>query len=155
MKYDELNKKYEELLVENIRLKKLLQKNGIAFVGVINSSGKDKPVLESIISMKSTSQEKIELFKSLFVGRNNVVAKRWESSTGKTGYSPYCLNEWQAGICEKPRVKCKVCKTKNFVGLNHKVIENHLKGNCTIGLYPLMEQDLCKFLVMDFPSLTL
>jgi superfamily II DNA or RNA helicase len=135
---------------ENIRLKKLLVQNGIDFEQKQNKPIDDNPVLESVISLKSSSQEKVKLFKSLFVGRSNVVAKRWESNTGKTGYSPYCLNEWQSGICEKPRVKCKVCKAKNFVGLSNKVIENHLKGNSIIGLYPLMDQDLCKLLVMDF-----
>lgn len=150
MKYEELNKKYEQLLDENIRLKKLLKKNGIIYEEAISSSVKKQLSLESVINIKSTSQKKVELFKSLFVGRTNVVAKRWESSNGKTGYSPYCMNEWQSGVCEKPRVKCKVCKAKNFVGLNHKVIESHLKGNITLGLYPLMEQDFCKLLVMDF-----
>ncbi|MBI9011141.1 MAG: DEAD/DEAH box helicase family protein [Clostridiales bacterium] len=150
MKYEELNKKYEQLLDENIRLKKLLKKNGIVYEEAISSSVKEQSSSESVINIKSTSQKKVELFKSLFVGRTNVVAKRWESNNGKTGYSPYCMNEWQSGVCEKPRVKCKVCKTKNFVGLNYKVIESHLKGNVTLGLYPLMEQDLCKLLVMDF-----
>lgn len=150
MNYEELKRKYDDLLDENIRLKKLLCENGIVFEEVANQVAKAKPIYEADINIKSASQKKVELFKSLFVGRHNVVAKRWQSSTGKTGYSPYCMNEWQSGICEKPRVKCKVCKAKNFVRLDNKVIENHLKGNCVIGLYPLMDQDLCKLLVMDF-----
>ena len=42
----------------------------------------------------ATPQEKIELFKSLFIGRKDVFAKRYyNTKTGQGGYVPVCHNE--------------------------------------------------------------
>lgn len=37
--------------------------------------------------------DKICLFMSLFKGRDDVYAKRWQSKDGRSGYAPVCLNE--------------------------------------------------------------
>ena len=42
----------------------------------------------------STRKEKIDLFRSLFRGREDVYAVQWENRKGKSGYSPACANEW-------------------------------------------------------------
>jgi TOTE conflict system, Archaeo-Eukaryotic Primase domain/ParD-like antitoxin of type II bacterial toxin-antitoxin system len=61
---------------------------------------------------RSSTGEKVELFRRLFRGRTDVYPVRWESkTTGKTGYAPACGNEWLAGICGKPRIKCADCNT--------------------------------------------
>jgi len=53
------------------------------------------------INKLSPPQEKIDLFLSLFSGRTNVYAKRWESiKTGKSGYSPDCSSAWTP-LCPK------------------------------------------------------
>ncbi|MFB3040467.1 MAG: hypothetical protein ACE1ZS_01515, partial [Candidatus Poribacteria bacterium] len=50
-------------------------------------------------SKKLTKQEKLEYFRSLFRGRTDVFAKRWEKWDGsKSGYSPACRNEWVPGV---------------------------------------------------------
>jgi hypothetical protein len=55
----------------------------------------------------SPPEAKIALFRSLFRGRDDVYARRFESRrTGKSGYAPACGNEWVRGVCEKPRIKC-------------------------------------------------
>jgi hypothetical protein len=37
---------------------------------------------------------------SLFKGRDDVYAKRWESKDGtRSGYSPACRNEWKRDLC--------------------------------------------------------
>jgi len=61
------------------------------------------------INNHSPPEIKITLFRSLFKGRENVYATRFESrKTGKSGYRPVCRNEWVRGICEKPRIRnCK------------------------------------------------
>ncbi len=47
------------------------------------------------VSNNSHSDEKIKLFRSLFRGREDVFALRFESKrTGKSGYQPACRNEW-------------------------------------------------------------
>ncbi len=39
-------------------------------------------------SVNLTTPQKIELFRSLFCGRDDVYAARWESPDGRHGYSP-------------------------------------------------------------------
>src|SRR3954467_15529261 len=40
------------------------------------------------VTAKSSPDEKVKLFRSLFRGREDVYAVRWEGRNGKTGYSP-------------------------------------------------------------------
>jgi superfamily II DNA or RNA helicase len=94
--------------------------------------------------------EKIRLFMSLFKGRDDVYAKRWEGKEGRSGYAPVCLNEWKPGFCGKPEVKCPSCKHRSYAPLDEKVIEAHLRGNLVAGIYPLRQDEKCHFLAMDF-----
>lgn len=42
-----------------------------------------------------SNEEKIQIFKDIFKGRTDLYAKRWTSNkTGKSGYSPVCINEF-------------------------------------------------------------
>ena len=76
---------------------------------------------------------------------------RWESkTTGKSGYAPACANEWRAGVCEKPRIKCGDCGNRLLIPLSDAVIYDHLAGEHTVGVYPLLEDDTCHFLAVDF-----
>lgn len=98
----------------------------------------------------ATTKEKISLFRRLFSGREDVFALRWESSKGGSGYSPACGNEWKRGICEKPRVKCGECPRRTLLPINDQVIFDHLSGKHVIGVYPLLIDDTCRFLAVDF-----
>ena len=102
------------------------------------------------VNQQSRSEAKIDLFMSLFRGRTDVYAKRWQNSNGKSGYSPACLNEWKSGICNKPRIKCYECSNKSFEILNDSVVEEHLSGKITAGLYPMCQDDTCYLLAIDF-----
>ena len=63
----------------------------------------------------ASPNEKIELFKSLFIGREDVYAKRlFNAKTGKSGYVPVCANEWVQGVCDKKKYKCNSCPSKSF-----------------------------------------
>lgn len=103
------------------------------------------------LNQNSTNQEKIQLFLSLFKGRNDVVAKRWRN---KPGYSPYCFNDFVPGVCYKPKIKCSDCKNSAFAKLDEEQIEKHLRGEHVLGLYPLTKEDTCYLLVMDFDKAT-
>ena len=47
------------------------------------------------IDQSSTNAEKIALFRTLFVGREDVFARRYENvKKGTSGYSPCCWNQW-------------------------------------------------------------
>lgn len=53
---------------------------------------------ETAVHQQSTSSVKIALFRSLFGGRDDLYARRFESrKTGKSGYAPACANEWVRG----------------------------------------------------------
>lgn len=93
--------------------------------------------------------EKLSLFMSLFSGRTDAYARRWESRQGKAGYSPVCRNEWKAGACRKPTVKCGQCKHRQYNELTTQVIEDHLRGRITVGIYPLFPDETCLFLAID------
>jgi len=138
----------ETLKAENKRLIDLLEEHGIAWQQGEQSIG--LPSRESIQS-HLTPQQKVNLFRELFRGRNDVFPIRWESkSTGKSGYSPACDNEWRPGVCEKPRIKCSDCDHRLLTPVTDKVIYDHLAGVQTVGVYPLQIDNSCVFLAVDF-----
>ena len=102
-----------------------------------------------------SSEEKIQIFMNAFKGRTDLYAKRWTSNkTGKSGYSPVCKNEFSLYKCDKPRVKCSECPYRELLPLTEDVVKKHLKGEITIGIYPLLPGDLCNFLAIDFDKST-
>ncbi len=104
----------------------------------------------------ATPDQKIELFKSLFIGREDVYAKRfYNMNSGKSGYAPACANEWVRGICDKKQYKCVDCPNKSFIAVNNRVIFNHLKGDDehfrdVIGTYVMLPDETTRFLAIDF-----
>jgi len=151
-KITELENKIQSLDIERAALTKQLNtlKN-------LNSQN-----LFTSVTQYSSATEKIQLFKNLFRGREDVYPKRWENTkTGKSGYSPACANEWKAGVCEKGKtqIKCSVCKNRSYLPVTDQVIQNHLSGidshnsypaNFVIGVYPLLTDERCWFLAIDF-----
>ena len=119
---------------------------------------------EPTVINSSPQIEKISLFRSLFKGREDVFPKRYENTkTGKSGYQPSCSNEWVKGICEKPRINCADCDSRSFIPVSDAVIESHLKGfdknhysnrDYTIGVYPLLLDETCWLLAVDFDKTT-
>ena len=102
-----------------------------------------------------SSEEKVRIFMEVFKGRTDLYAKRWTSNkTGKSGYSPVCKNEFSTYKCDKPRVKCNECPYRELLPLTEEVVLRHLKGEITIGIYPLLPNDLCNFLAIDFDKKT-
>jgi hypothetical protein len=93
----------------------------------------------------------VALFRHLFRGRDDVYALRWQSnSNGRSGYAPACANAWRPGICEKPRISCRDCNHRELLPLSDAAIYGHLAGDHTIGLYPLLENDTCHLVAVDF-----
>ena len=131
------------LRAENARLIGLLNVHGIAW-----RASEPTPVPGATPQL--TTDEKVALFRRLFRGRVDVYPVRWESKAGKTGYSPACANEWRAGVCEKPRIKCSDCGHRLLMPLADQTIYDHLAGRHTVGVYPLLKDDSCHFLAVDF-----
>ena len=104
---------------------------------------------------RSPTRDKIALFRTLFGGREDVYPRRWENAgKGKAGYAPVCANEWKPGVCHKPRVRCGVCPNQAFVPVTDEAVEGHLRGRHTLGVYPMLGDDTCRFLAADFDKET-
>jgi superfamily II DNA or RNA helicase len=137
----------DALRVENARLVALLDQHGIEW-RIASAQAETEAATEQ--SRLSTMQ-KVALFRRLFRGRPDTYPVRWESKTsGKSGYAPACANEWRAGVCEKPRIKCSDCGYRQLIPLADAIIYAHLAGEHTIGVYPLLDDDTCHFLAVDF-----
>jgi len=139
----QLLERIKELEAENTELRKRL--------------GEDvTPIEKAPTAMLNLSlQEKVNLFRSLFKGREDVFARRWYSKTsGKAGYQPACQNEWTP-LCDKRTFKCGDCPNRKFSPLTDNDIYRHLEGKDVdgrdvIGLYVLNEDNTCHLLCTDF-----
>jgi superfamily II DNA or RNA helicase len=100
-------------------------------------------------------EEKVRLFRQLFRGRGDVFPTRFVSKkTGKPGYAPACTNKFVRGVCELPRVKCSECPNQAFVPRDDAAVLAHLQGRHVMGVYPLLEDETCWFLAVDFDKST-
>lgn len=165
MDYKTLYSKYMKVLQENKQLKKQIAvlKNikeyraldadyNLAIISNKHQSTIDVNFSDKInqVNDQSTPKEKIALFKEMFVGRKDVYAKRWNSKKGTSGYSPVCLNEWVSGLCNKPIARCSSCNNSNYDEFNEEAIDRHLRGFEVYGIYPLLINEMCRFLAIDF-----
>ena len=139
-------------IVAKINTLRSVQSEGSAATKAVLSGKAGDP-----IDRNSTIEKKIALFRRLFAGRSDVFPIRWENrATGRSGYAPACANEWQRGICEKPRVKCSVCQNQAFLAVDDASIERHLRGTAVngapfvMGVYPMLADNTCSFLAADF-----
>lgn len=109
------------------------------------------------VTHSSPPAVKVALFRSLFRGREEVHARRFESrKTGRTGYSPACGNEWVQGVCDKPKVRCADCNRQLWLPVTDTVVAWHLSGRddrgqpFVMGVYPMLLDEHCHFLAVDF-----
>ena len=114
-------------------------------------TGADGPVTN-----QSPSADKINLFRALFRGREDVYPRRFESrKTGRAGYQPACANEWVRGLCNKPRIKCAECANRRLLPVTEDVVRQHLSGQdaqgreFVMGLYPMLSDETCYLLAVD------
>ncbi|HEV2486284.1 MAG TPA: DEAD/DEAH box helicase family protein [Terracidiphilus sp.] len=147
----------QRLREENLRLRRLLTAHGIAVP--LSASEDDRLTQPQEPAAAETKEERarkrIALFRGLFRGREDVYARRWENPEGRHGYSPAALKDWKAINSSKPEDRKKVDKdTRRFLPLTDTVIEGHLLGKETVGIYPLLQDETCWFLAVDFDKKT-
>ena len=148
--YQELLAAYNKLLMEN----ELLHKEIDRLQSLLSSKGASLtlPAIKQHLSLK----EKVDVFRNLFKGREDVFARRWYSRTsGKSGYQPVCRNEWDRQLCDKKRYKCTECPNRSFKPLEYEDIYRHLEGKSpdgqdVIGAYAILADNTCNFLCADF-----
>lgn len=104
-------------------------------------------IADARIDTRSTESEKIALFRDLFRGRDDVYAYRWEGRDGRTGYSPALRPgaKRQKGQRPDPSI---------LLPFDDEVVQSHLLGQRVIGIYPLLDDETCWFLALDFDKST-
>lgn len=132
---------YKELQNENQYLKEVIAK--LMHKDSVDSSAK-------VLTKRSPLVERIHLMMQLFKGRNDVYALRWQSKSGSSGYTPACALEWQKPLCQKPLIKCSECQQRKLLPLTAEVLMEHIQGKKTVGVYPILQNNVCMFLAIDF-----
>jgi len=100
--------------------------------------------------MNENQTQQIQLFKSVFKGREDVFAVRWENGK-KSGYMPaysydpylYRAHKMRGGTFQN-------YSDKTYLHLSDKEIEKHLKGEQLVGIYPLLQDNTSWFIAADF-----
>ena len=103
------------------------------------------------LDAQATPADKVRLFRALFRGREDIFPTRFTSKkTGKAGYAPACTNKFVRGVCDLPKVKCSECPNQAFTPVDERMVLDHLRGRHVMGVYPLLEDETCWFLAIDF-----
>jgi hypothetical protein len=142
---------------ENARLRRLLTVHSIPIPQLPAENPPPTKTVEpaSPVDKEERARQRIALFRSLFRGREDVYARRWENADGRHGYMPVVVKDWKAinRSCPEDRKKVDL-KTRKFIPLTDAVIESHLLGKETIGVYALLPDETCWFLAADFDKAT-
>ena len=95
-------------------------------------------------------QEHINLFRSLFKGREDVFAVRWEKGN-KSGYMPaYFYDSYRFRAHKMNGGTFQNFTEKSYLKLTDEQILKHLEGFRHIGIYPLLQDNTTWFLAADF-----
>jgi len=142
---------------ENARLRRLLAAHSIPIPQFApENPPPTKPVeMAPPVDREERARQRITLFRTLFRGREDVYARRWQNDDGRHGYAPAAVKDWKAINKSRPEERKKVDqKTRRFLPMTDAVIENHLLGKETVGVYPLLPDETCWFLAADFDKKT-
>ena len=131
-----------QLQAENSRLTRMLELNPVlaappdpAQTGIFDA----RP---GMIDQHSSPGEKLDFFAALFGARTDIYATRWENKrTGKAGWLPAVRGGWRKGT---------VVAGRDYLPLTKEVLRAHLSGEVHVGLYPLLDNDLCHWMAADF-----
>ena len=158
----ELEKRIRCLEKENQYLKKLLADAGISYSEkeIDADVNEYAPNQGARIIPRNITETDAKVFFSMFWGRTDVYSKRTvKKSTGEVNYYTQCYNFWKSG-CPRvagSKIKCQDCKRQAYKELKKEQIIDHLRGNSedgadVIGIFPLLKDDTCRFIVFDFDN---
>lgn len=136
-----LRRELDRLRAENARLTRLL--------GLRAGQTDPAPAQAAIplpapgmVTMASSTDDKIALFADRFRTRRDVYAVRSENTrTGQSWWLPAVAGGWRKGTDRR---------FARYLPLTPQVIAAHLAGEAFIGLYPLARDNSCHFLAADF-----
>ena len=162
-----LQTQLNDLQLENQILKNILDNAGISYGQELLRLHASEELCEfdpnqgtRIKAPEEITEKMANKFFGRFWGRQDVYAKRNEKKdTGETSYFPQCNNFWTEVCYRKQRqnVSCNDCKYRSYTNLTKKDILMHLRGKSynasdVIGVYPLLIDGTCRFLVFDFDN---
>lgn len=102
-----------KLIEENSYLKQLLSQNGIAY-----------EMKKEVKRFDFSNNEKIDVYLSFFVERDDIFAYEYYSKENKRMFAPACKARASlTGYCSN---KCNECQNKQYVGITHNEIKRHL-----------------------------
>lgn len=159
---DSLRQLVRDLQKENRKLRNQLEKANIAYDSEsvfderIESTVEYDPDQGERITGRYITEELAKKFFAMFWGRTDVYAKRGKNG----GYFPQCNHRWNDRICPKQRGEktvCENCEHTEWTALTPRKIMEHLlglkeDGSDVIGVYPLLPEGTCRFLVFDFDN---
>ncbi|HEX3785694.1 MAG TPA: DEAD/DEAH box helicase family protein [Pseudonocardiaceae bacterium] len=131
-----------QLRAENARLLRLLELTPKQAVppGPVQTGFFEAP--PGPVDRRSAPEVKVDFFAALFAARTDIYATRWENvRTGKAGWLPAVRGGWRKGVRHEDR---------DYLPLSKDVLHAHLTGEAHVGLYPLLDGDLCWWLAADF-----
>ena len=162
-----LQTQLNDLQLENQILKNILDNAGISYRRELMCLHSTEEICDYEPNQGARIQKPVEItekmaimFYSRFWGRQDVYAKRNEKrETGEASYYTQCHNFWKE-VCPKKykqKINCKDCKCQAYKQLTKDDILAHLRGTSynasdVIGVYPLLSNGTCRFLVYDFDN---
>ena len=161
-----LQSRMNDLQLENQVLKQLLEQNGISYRRGIQALHAPEKLEKyetdqgaRIRHPQMITDVMANHFYARFWGRQDVYSKRSENKKGEAGYYPQCHNFWREN-CPKAhgeKISCGSCPARDYKRLQKEDILAHLRGysgngSDVIGVYPLLPNGTCRFLVYDFDN---
>ena len=105
---------------ENARLRRLLAVHSIP---IPQLAAENQPPTKTVemappVDKEERARKRIALFRTLFRGREDVYARRWENDDGRHGYMPVVVKDWKAINRSRPEERKRVDqKTRKFIPL--------------------------------------
>jgi superfamily II DNA or RNA helicase len=132
----------ETLRADNERLRRLLKLSKEQARAADPDQATLSGAPESPVNMRSVPEAKLRFFLDLFRCRSDVYALRWENRRdGRSGWMPAIRGYWRKGMnrADAP-----------YLPLTPDVVDQHLRGEVHLGLYPLGDDDTCWWVAADF-----
>ena len=158
---DSLRKLVRDLQKENKELREILDQADIPYAK--SEVFSEKPVSSEEydldqggrINQQYIDKNMATKFFAMFWGREDVFAKRAKNGN----YYPQCNNRWNT-VCPKQKGEkqyCEDCAYRSWTKLKPENLMNHLigyreDGADVVGVYPLLPDGTCRFLVFDFDN---
>lgn len=159
----ELQQTINRLQIRVNYLQNLLSQAGISY-DASEPEAEEQDIYDSNqgnrIQMVPITDDLAVRFFAMFWGREDVYSKRTvKKSTGEASYYPQCDNFWTYRCPRKSgqKIKCSDCTNRRWTKLEKDDIKGHLMGRepdgtDVIGVYPLLPDGTCRFLVYDFDN---